>query len=76
VALDWVMKLKNTPRDDDLAIWNLHGNIALEIMNRHLAKTQWFATDAFTIASLGKTVFNPSAAPLPRPKSALGHCAA
>jgi glutathione S-transferase len=44
--------LKKTPRDDDLVIWNLHGNIALEIMNRHLAKTQWLAVDAFTIADI------------------------
>jgi len=44
--------LKKSPRDDDLAIWNLHGNIALEIMNQHLAKTQWLAVDAFTIADI------------------------
>jgi glutathione S-transferase len=44
--------LKKTPRYDDLAIWNLHGNIALEIMNQHLAKTQWLAADAFTIADI------------------------
>jgi glutathione S-transferase len=44
--------LKKTPRDDDLAIWNFHGNIALEIMNRHLANTQWLAADAFTIADI------------------------
>jgi glutathione S-transferase len=44
--------LKKTPRDDDLAIWTLHGNIALEIMNRHLAKAWWLAADAFTIADI------------------------
>jgi glutathione S-transferase len=44
--------LKKPVRDDDLAIWNLHGNIALEIMNRHLANTRWLAAEAFTIADI------------------------
>jgi glutathione S-transferase len=44
--------LKKPPRDDDVAIWQLGGNIALEIMNRHLAKTQWLAVDGFTIADI------------------------
>jgi glutathione S-transferase len=44
--------LKKEPKEDDLAIWHLRGNIALEIMNRHLAKTPWFAADAFTIADI------------------------
>jgi glutathione S-transferase len=44
--------LKKQPRDDDLALWHLHGNVALEIMDRHLADTRWLATDAFTIADI------------------------
>jgi glutathione S-transferase len=44
--------LKKKPREEDLAIWRLHGHIALEIMNRHLAKAQWLAADAFTIADI------------------------
>jgi len=44
--------LKKTPREDDLATWRLHGNIALEIMNQHLAKERWLAADAFTIADI------------------------
>jgi glutathione S-transferase len=43
---------KPPPRDDDLAIWHLRGNIALEIMNRHLASTRWLAAGAFTIADI------------------------
>jgi glutathione S-transferase len=43
---------KPPPREGDLEIWHLHGNIALEIMNRHLAKAQWLAVDAFTIADI------------------------
>ncbi|HML07719.1 MAG TPA: glutathione S-transferase family protein [Xanthobacteraceae bacterium] len=43
---------KPPPRDGDLAIWHSRGNIALEIMDRHLAKRQWLATDAFTIADI------------------------
>jgi glutathione S-transferase len=43
---------KPPPKDDDLAIWHLRGNIALEIMERHLAKKRWLAADAFTIADI------------------------
>jgi glutathione S-transferase len=43
---------KPPPRNDDLANWHLRGNIALEIMNRHLADTRWLAADAFTIADI------------------------
>jgi len=53
--------LKKTPRDDNLAKWNLHGNISLEIMNQHLAKTQWLAVDAFTIADIALYAYTHSA---------------
>ncbi|HEY7245251.1 MAG TPA: glutathione S-transferase family protein [Xanthobacteraceae bacterium] len=43
---------KPPPREDDLAIWQLRGNIALEVMNRHLAQARWLAADAFTIADI------------------------
>ena len=40
---------KPPPHDDDLATWHWRGNLALQIMDRHLADTRWFAADAFTI---------------------------
>ena len=43
---------KPPPRDDDLATWYLRGNIALEVMDRHLAENQWLAAGAFTIADI------------------------
>ena len=43
---------KPPPREGDLAIWHLRGNVALEIMNRHLATTRWLTADAFTIADV------------------------
>ena len=44
--------LKKSPRDEDLATWQLHGNIALEVMDRHLADKRWLVADAFTIADI------------------------
>jgi hypothetical protein len=35
--------LKTTPRADDASTWHLRGNIALEIMDRHLERNHWFA---------------------------------
>jgi len=40
------------PRADDLSTWRLRGDIALEIMDRHLERNQWFVGDAFTIADI------------------------
>jgi glutathione S-transferase len=43
---------KSPPHDDDLATWHSLGNLALEIMDRHLADTRWFVAAAFTIADI------------------------
>ena len=44
--------LKRTPRADDLSTWHARGNIALEIMDRHLDGKDWFVGNSFTIADI------------------------
>jgi glutathione S-transferase len=43
---------KPPPRADDLNTWHLRGNIALEIMDRHLDSSQWFVDHGCTIADI------------------------
>jgi glutathione S-transferase len=40
------------PRADDLSTWHSRGNIALEIMDRHLDGNHWFVANSFTIADI------------------------
>jgi len=44
--------LKRAPRADDLSTWHSRGNIALEIMDRHLHGNDWFVGNSFTIADI------------------------
>jgi glutathione S-transferase len=43
---------KRPPRADDLSTWHSRGNIALEIMDRHLEASEWFVARACTIADI------------------------
>jgi glutathione S-transferase len=44
--------LKRAPRADDLSTWYSRGNIALEIMDRHLDGRDWFVGNSLTIADI------------------------
>lgn len=44
--------LRRTPRAEDLSMWHSRGNIALEIMDRHLDRYEWFVANSLTIADI------------------------
>jgi glutathione S-transferase len=52
VARFQIHLLKRPPRSDDLSTWHSRGNIALEIMDRHLDGRDWFVGNSFTIADI------------------------
>jgi glutathione S-transferase len=43
---------KAPPREEDLRHWHLRGNVALEIMDRHLGENGWLVAGAFSIADI------------------------
>jgi glutathione S-transferase len=52
VARYWIALLKKRPSEPDLRMWHQHGNLALEVMDRYLAKNRWLVGDMFTIADI------------------------
>ena len=52
VARYWLSLLKKRPTEADLRLWHERGNLALEVMDRHLARTSWFVGEAMSIADI------------------------
>lgn len=52
VARYWLALLKKQPSETDLRLWLQRGNIALEVMDKHLAKRRWFVDDGMSIADI------------------------
>ena len=53
VARFYLHLLRRTPpHADDLSTWHSRGNIALEIMDRHLDGNEWFVGNSLTIADI------------------------
>jgi glutathione S-transferase len=52
VARYWLSLLKTRPSEADLHLWHQRGNMALDVMDKHLATRSWFVGDVMSIADL------------------------